>query len=210
MSSPPSPRPEAAPPGAAGSDLAYIRDVVARTDRRVDPHAFHYVHWGTIVLVWYPLSNWFELRGDLWSMLWVGIAAGLTGALLSLLREMRLHRHPRLVGENTFLSRQMQLVTFLCIGAGSILSSVAPSTGFVAGHDIPTLWGLVYATMAAMLGVIYRRAFLVAGCFIFAGVVAAMVWPAWNGYLLGPAMGLGMIVPGLQAERRVKRLRAET
>ena len=48
-----------------------------------------------------------------------------------------------------------------------------------------------------------------AALFIFAGAVAAILLPHWNGYILGPAMGLGMIVPGLQAEARVKRLRAD-
>jgi hypothetical protein len=34
-------------PSAAGAarDLEFIRDVVARTDRRVDPHAFHWVQF---------------------------------------------------------------------------------------------------------------------------------------------------------------------
>ena len=54
--------------------------------------------------------------------------------------------------------------------------------------------------------IIYRRAFLVAGVVIFAGVVAAIILPQYNGFILGPCMGLGMIVPGLQAERRVRQL----
>ena len=37
-------------------DLDFIKQVVQRTDRRIDPHAFHYVHWGLIVLIWY-LAN---------------------------------------------------------------------------------------------------------------------------------------------------------
>ena len=43
-----------------------------------------------------------------------------------------------------------------------------------------------------------------AGVVIFLGVIAAIVVPQYNGFILGPCMGLGMIIPALQAERRVK------
>lgn len=194
---------------AAAQDLDFIRDVVQRTDRRVDPHAFHYVHWGAIVLLWYPLSNWFQLQDNRTAMFVLGVAAGVLGGLLSTVREIRLQKKPRLEGENTFLSNQMMLVTFASIGGGIVLSAIGPAFGFIDGPDVPILWGVVYANMAVMLGIIYRRAFLYAGLFIFAGTVAAIIVPQYSGFILGPSMGLGMIVPGLQAEKRVKRLRAE-
>ena len=56
---------EAAPTDAhATDDLDFLRRLLARSERRVDPHAFHFVHWGLIVLVWYPLSNALELADD--------------------------------------------------------------------------------------------------------------------------------------------------
>ena len=66
-------------PQSAKDDLAFIQQVVARTDQRIDPHAFHFVHWGLIVLVWYPLSNYLALEGRMTAALWVGIAAFLLG-----------------------------------------------------------------------------------------------------------------------------------
>ena len=193
----------------ATADLAYIRNLIERTDRRIDPHAFHYVHWGFIVLLWYPLAKWFELQGNLKMMMWLGIGAVVTGVALSVGREMILQKHPRLEAENTYVSNQIMWITFLCIAAGAILSAVSPNFGFIDGPNIPTMWGIVYAVMASMIGVVYRRAFLYAGIFIFLGAVVAIVLPQWNGFIVGPAMGLGMIVPGLQAERRVKQLQAE-
>ena len=192
---------------SAQDDLAYIREVVARTDRRIDPHAFHYVHWGLIVLVWYPLGNYFALEGNMRAVLWLGIGALALGMVLSTVREARLGRAGRLPGENTFIGRQVALVTLLTVGAGVVLSAVGPATGFIEGPTVPTLWGVVYATLAAMVGVVYRREFLVSGLVIFAAAVAAMAFPDFNGFILGPVMGLGLIVPGMMAERRVKALR---
>ena len=193
----------------AMQDLEFINQVVQRTDRRVDPHAFHYVHWGLIVLVWYPLSNFLEQQGELRWMLYVGVGSMVLGILLSMGREMWLSRKPRLEGENTFISRQLMLATFGCIGAGIVLSGVAPSTQFIEGRNVPIIWGLVYATMAYMIGVVYRRAFLYSGIAIFGAAIAAMFFPKYNGYILGPVMGLGLIIPGVQAELRVRALQEE-
>ncbi len=197
-------------PHAAEHDLKLIHDLVDRTHRRIDPHAFHYVHWGLIVLLWYPLANWFALQGHVEWVIGLGVGSVLLGFLLSGVREARLNRlQPRLPGENTFITRQVNLIVAGCIGAGMVLSGLAPSLGFIDGHAVPTMWGIVYANMAFMVGVTYERDFLWAGLFIFAGVILAIIFQTYNGYILGPFMGLGMIIPGMRAERRVRRMRAE-
>jgi hypothetical protein len=191
-------------------DLAFIRDVMRRTEQRVDPHAFHYVHWGLIVLVWYPLANAFELQGRLAAMTWLGVGALVAGMALSMVREARLQGASRLEGDNTFVARQVSLVTFGALALGVVLTVLGPATGFLEGRDVPTLWGIVYAVMAYMIGVVYRREFLYGGLVIFAAVVLALFFPRYNGFLVGPAMGLGMIVPGLRAELRVRALAGAT
>lgn len=190
----------------AARELDLIRDVIARTRRRVDPHAFHYVHWGAIVLIWYPVSNWLQNEDRLGAMAAVGAAAVLLGFALSAWREVRLGRERRLAGDDVGLARRVGIVVLANVGAGFLLSGLAPATGFVDGPNVPIVWGLVYANLAFTTGVIYERDFQVAGVAIFAGVVLAMLFQRYNGYILGPVMGLGMIVPGLRAEARVRRL----
>ncbi|MHC4077603.1 MAG: hypothetical protein ACYST0_04070, partial [Planctomycetota bacterium] len=46
----------------AQQDLAFVKDIVQKTSQRIDAHAFHCVHWGLIVLVWYPVANWFGIQ----------------------------------------------------------------------------------------------------------------------------------------------------
>lgn len=193
----------------AQEHVAFIHEVVRKTDQRVDPHAFHYVHWGAIVLVWYPLSTWLQSRGHVTAMIVVGVVSFVGGMVLSMLRELRLKRIPRVLGENTYLSNQLAWITVVFIGAGIVLSAVGPASGFIDGLHVPTVWGLIYAAMASTIGVVYRRAFLVSGGVIFATAITAMFLPHINGYILGPAMGLGMIIPGRQAEARVRALGQE-
>ena len=194
----------------AASDLDFIANVIQRTQRRIDPHAFHYVLWGALVLVCYPLLNWFQNTGNLAAMGWIGGGALLVGTLGSALTEFRLARKPRLSGEDTFVSKQVVLITWANIGPGILLSAVGPASGLLAPEYIPVCWGLLYANMAYMVGVVYTREYLLAGIFIAVGALAALVNVAYAGYILGPFMGLGMILPGIAAERRVARMRQES
>lgn len=192
----------------AQTDLTFVKDIVRRTSQRIDAHAFHAVHWGWIVLVWYPLGNWFWHRGQFPAYVGVGIGAVLLGTILSLVRGARVARTPRVPGGNTFVSRQLAVITFANLVAGFALSWAAPASQLIAGENVPILWGLVYANMAFMMGVAYSRDFLISGIAIFIGCLAAIAFQYYNGYILGPFMGLGMIIPGLRAEARVRQLAA--
>ena len=191
---------------AASADLLYIRDVLARTEARIDPHAFHFVMWGALVLVCYPLLNWLELSGRPWAMLWLGVSALVLGSVLSCVFEIRLARRPRLPGENTFVGRQVVQIVWFNVGLGILLSAIGPGSGLIPHQAVSLVWGFVYANMAYMVGVVYRTEYLVAGLAIAAGALAAWFLPSYRGFILGPFMGLGMIIPGVMAERRVARL----
>ena len=193
----------------ANRELEFIQRIVERASLRIDAHGFHNVHWGIIVLLWYPLANVFERMGHPMWQIPLGVAAVALGSALSWWRERVLARQPRLPGENLFLTGQVKTIVAGCITAGVLLSFLMPATRFIVGRDVPVLWGLVYANLAFMTGVVINRDFLVSGVVIFAGVVAALLLPHWNGCILGVFMGIGMIVPGLRAERRVRGLREE-
>lgn len=190
----------------ARSDLAFIRDVMRRTEAHVDPHAFHYVHWGVIVLIWYPLSNWLCATDRVPASVGVSIGAVVLGIVIGAVREARLAKAPRLEAENTFVSTQVMWIAWINVGAGIALSSLGPALRIVASPYIPVIWGFVYANMALMTGIVYRREFIWSGLGIFVGCLLALKFPLVGGYILGPAMGLGMIIPGLMAERRVRQL----
>jgi hypothetical protein len=194
---------------APEEDLLFIRRIMERTQARVDPHAFHFVLWGALVLVAYPLANWFDLAGRSDLRNWVlGAMLGL-GAFGSILLEMRLKSHTRLTGENTFVSRQVVLLVAYHIGVASLLSAAGPATGFIPGPFVPLLWGFTYASMMYTIGVVYTREYTLAGFAILLGTLVALFNVEYAGMILGPFMGLGAIVPGLVAERRVARLRTQ-
>lgn len=196
-------------PTRPADDLRFIRQIMERTQARIDPHAFHFVLWGALVLVFYPLLNWLELAGRADLAAKFGIGALAAGILGSILLETRLKTRSRLDGENTYVSRQVVLLVAYHIGVASFLSAAGPTSGFIPGPFVPLLWGFTYASMMYTIGVVYMREYMVAGLGILTGTAIALFNVRYAGMILGPFMGLGAIVPGVIAERRVARMRTE-
>jgi len=188
----------------AARDLDFIRDVLTRTQRRIDAHAYQFVWWGSLVMVWYPLANFLP---EHWPT--ITVTALVLGFVVSGLLGWWIGRKPRIEGDNTFIVSQIQWTVFACIGGGIVLSAIAPATGFVAGPQMNTLWALVYAVMAFFVGVVYTPEWKWSGAIIFVSALVAMFVPDWAGLIVGPPMGLGLVIPGLMAERRVRRMREE-
>jgi len=184
--------------------------VLEQTRQRVDPQMFHMILWGTIVLVWYPLLSWFEASGRGRTGLWVSIVAIGGGTLLSTILGWHFGRRPRLAAANSTLARRLGLLTAVFVVTGILLSFAVPLLVRGGGVYVPMVWGLLYALMLMTLGVIDSREFFVFGLPSLIATIAALHWVTWSGYLLGPAMGLGCIVAGTIAERRVARMRRET
>jgi hypothetical protein len=161
------------------------------------------------VLVWYPLANWFELRGDGRAVFIVMAVAVALGTLGSFLGEWRVQRAPRLKSGNTRLAGQCVSLVWIFMGSASLLSAVLPFAHPGAGRFVPHVWGFSYAFMAMTLGIVYSREFFWSGLAIFGAAVAAIFLLPYWGFILGVAMGLGILVPGLLAERRVSRLQRD-
>lgn len=190
-------------PDQALGELRQLESLLTRASRRLDPHAFHYVHWGCIVLAWYPLENLVTRMGhDAWRLP-IGVCAVGLGMLLSLLREKRLQRSERVAREDPALTKRILLAVYGCVAVGVLFSALLPSLGLLASDRVVTIWGLVYVNIAFVSGLLYRSSFLWAALFILVGVVLAVLFPAYAGFILGPFAGLGMIVPGRRAESSI-------
>ncbi len=190
-------------------DLRVIRKVLEMTHRRVDPQMFHAIIWGAIVLVWFPAMNYLELKGLRRGQLYAGIAAVGVGTLTSTILGFLAGRVPRLTASNTRLAAQCGAAVACFVISGMLLSFAIPTLVPGGERFIPHLWGLLYSLLLMMLGVFYSREFFFCGLLVFAATVAALAWAAWSGFILGGAIGIGCIVPGVIAERRVSRMRRE-
>jgi len=191
-------------------DLRVIRRMLEQTHRRIDPHLFHFIIWGVVVLCWYPTVNVLELTGKesrVGAVCAIAIGAGV--ALSSTFGYLA-GRRQRLRAANSQLARQIQGVVATFVLSGIMLSGLLPTIQEGAERFIPHLWGFLYAFMVMILGVIYSRQFFVFGIAIFLASIAALAVMRYSGFILGGFMGLGLLIPGIIAERRVARMIRET
>jgi hypothetical protein len=192
----------------ATNDLALVERILDATQRRVDPQMFHFIIWGTIVLAWYPLENWLAAN-DRGGQAIVAVVAISLGATLSALTGFLANRSPRLAAADPDFGSRIGLACSIFIGTGVVCSICI---GVLGGDSrwTPHLWGLIYALMLMTLGVFYSAECFWFGILALAGTIVA----AWRlelaGYILGFTMGPAALIPGLIAERRVRRLQRET
>jgi hypothetical protein len=187
-------------------DLDLVRRILDNTQRRVDPQMFHFIIWGAIVTVWYPLDNWLAAhRHDEQAI--VAAVALLLGATLSILGSVLANRRPRLAASDRDFAARIGMACSVFVGTGMVCSICLGVLG--GSRWIPHLWGLLYALLLMTLGVFYSAECFWFGMLALGGTIAA----AWRldsaGYLVGLTLGPAALFPGLLAENRVRRLRDE-
>ncbi|MBI2921989.1 MAG: hypothetical protein HYY18_12960 [Planctomycetes bacterium] len=194
----------------AAEDLALIRSILQATHRRVDPQMFHFIIWGALVLLWYPAENWFDFHPNEIARNTIRIGAIATGTVLSTILGWLSNRRPRLPGSNTRLAAQLGGVVALFIGSGVLFTILIGALHQGGEPFIPILWGFVYALCLVTFGIFFSKDLIPCGLLALAGTAAALAFPAYAGFILGPTMGLGALAAGILAERRVAGLKKET
>jgi hypothetical protein len=194
----------------ASQDLALVDRVLDQTRQRVDPQLFHAIHWGVIVLVWYPTANWLDQHGKQNAEGFLGLGALVLGCALSTILGWRANRQPRLPAANAHLGSQIGKATAVFVGTGVLFSIATPIlAGEAAAQSLYLVWGTIYALMFMTIGVFHSREIFWCGVPSLVATIVALKFPEHAGYVVGPVMGLGSIAAGVIAERRVARLRRE-
>lgn len=188
-------------------DLKFIRSMMERTQRQIDPASPIMITWGLICLFGYPASHWLAMRGQhiqinrLWWALW------LLGGLLSMFFGCRMKKREMNRGIRSYISRQIAWVWAILVVNGvvwmksGILRDLFGGPGFI--------WAALYGIGISMMGILYSKEWLVAGIGIFIMILVAAVVKPYAYIILGAAMGLGCIIPALIAQRRMRRWERE-
>jgi hypothetical protein len=191
----------------AAEDLELVRQILDATRRRLDPQMFHFVIWGGIVVVWYPLDNWLTAEKAGWQGT-VAVMSLALGTILSVIGGVVANRRPRLPAADPDFAARILKFCSAFIGTG-ILCSLMLVTVIDAPQWLPHLWGFVYALSLMVLGAFYSRECFWFGLLALGGTIAAAWQREFAGYILGITMGPAALVSGLIAESRVRRMKHE-
>lgn len=181
-------------------DIAYIKSMIHRTQKVIDPGAYFFILWGVIIIIGngiLPLIN-----PNLIKIYWIIVAP--TAAILSSLFGAFMLPKPSCL---TLLSKQIGLL-WATFGWGAMLLLFL-AFFFPQQIDGIQLGLLVYILMAITLcatGIIYMREYYIAGVIIFIAAILSYFYPtvlavSITGFLAGGSM----VILGILALVRLRK-----
>ena len=190
-------------------DLKFIRSVIEKTYRAVDPGSWIYIVWGLIFLIGYPATQYFLTTPQLydfilpvWSILCV-IAASIT-IFNGIIAEKREKRN----GVISQLSKQISLVWFILFYNG-IAWSAMWLVFKVSFGELAFLWAVIFGFGLSIMGILSSKEWLFGGIAIFVAILTASFIKEYAYVILGIVMGLACIIPAIIAKRNYRKMEKE-
>ncbi len=189
-------------------DLKFIRSVIEKTCRKIDPGWPIMIVWGLVFLIGFPALTYLKMNQIdqwIWPIQWllVVIAVGTTiyfGANARL-RERKAGLIPR-------LSKQIYLIWFILQANAIIWVCLGLFKDHMGGFGF--LLSAIYGIGLSMMGILYSREWLYGGIAIFAGIIAAsFTKPHYAYVILGIVTGLACIIPAIIADRNYRKQEQE-
>jgi len=188
-------------------DLKFIRDMVERTHREIDPEAPVMIVWGLICLIGYT-SIYFLVTHQLYNWIWpVYLPLLAIGGCVTIVSGIRVSKQQKKAGVISQVSKQIGWVWCIVLVHGVVWSTLGLFYDFFGGPGF--LWAMVYSIALSMTGIIFSREWLFGGILIFAGMVIAFFIKDYAYIILGLAMGTGCIIPAIIAQKRYLRQKRE-
>lgn len=209
-------------------DLKFMRSMIERTQRQIDPGAPSIIVWGIVCIIGYCGTQWLLVHakhGYDFNILW-GILY-LFGFSLSWFFDHRLKKRMIAKGIKSYISKQINWVWAILVINGIVWGCLIFFNNMHLAHgtldgkafvevylrslrSVMFLWAGIYGIALTMMGILYSKEWLIAGIAVFVSIVIATFVRPYSYIILGIVMGLGCIIPGLIAIRRQRKWEAES
>ncbi len=180
-------------------NLKFMRSVIDKTSRKIDPGWAIMVTWGLIIMIGFPTAYVLKTRQlDTWKwplyllLLVISICAAIYFSAKAAMRQ-------RKAGVISKLSKQIYFVWFILLANGTLWTCLGLFKDHIGGFGF--LWTAIYGIAFSMMGILYSKEWLYGGIAIFAGIIAASFTDSFAYYLLGIVTGLSCIIPAIIARR---------
>jgi hypothetical protein len=191
----------------ADDNLKFMRSVVEKTHKEIDPEAPVMIVWGLVCMIGYT-AIYFLVMHQLYKWIWpVFLPLLAIGACVTIVSGIRLSKRQKKAGLVPQLSKQIGWVWIIVLAHGVVWSMLGLFFDFFGGPGF--LWAIVYSIALSVIGIIYSREWLFGGIGIFVGMVVAFIIKDYAYLILGIAMGLGCIIPAIIAQRNYHKQEKE-
>jgi len=188
-------------------DLKFMRSVIEKTCKKVDPGWQMIAAWGLIVMIGFPLLYFLKIHqidNWLWRIQWILVVTGFSFSIYIVKRAIV---RERAIGVISKLSKQIYLVFIILSANGFIWTYLDLFRDQIGGFGF--LWTAICGIELSMIGIIYSREWLCGGMAIFIGIIAASFTEQYAYYILGIVTGLSCIVPAIIARRNYRKQEKE-
>lgn len=183
----------------AADDLKFMRSVIEKTCRKIDPGWQIMVVWGLIIMIGFPVAYFLKTRQlDTWKqpiyllLIAISFCVAVYFGAKATMRE-------RKAGLISKLSKQIYCIWFILLANGILWTCLGLFKDHIGGFGF--LWAAVYGIALSMMGILYSREWLYGGITIFAGIIVAYFTEPYAYYILGIVMGLACMIPAIIAQR---------
>ena len=188
-------------------DLKFIRSVIEKTCRKIDPGWPIIVAWGLIIMIGFPVAYFLKTHQlDTWKwpiyllLLAISFCVATYFGAKATMRE-------RKAGLITQLSKQIYWIWFILLANGILWTCLGLFKDHIGGFGF--LWTAIYGIALSMMGILYSREWLYGGIAIFAGIIAASFTEPYAYVILGVVTGLACIIPAIIAQRNYRKQEKE-
>ena len=188
-------------------NLQFMRSVIEKTHRKIDPGWPIMIIWGLIFMIGFPALYYLkmnQLDQWIWPIQWLLVVIGV-GTTLYFGANARLRE--RKAGLIPQLSQQIYLIWFILTANAIIWICLGLFKDHIGGFGF--LITAIYGVGLSMMGILYSREWLYGGIAIFAGIIAASFTEPYAYAIIGITTGLACIIPAIIAQRNYRKQEKE-
>jgi len=191
----------------AADDLKFIRSVIEKTCRKIDPGWPIMIIWGLIFMIGFPALYYLkmnQLDQWIWPIQWLLVVIGV-GTTIYFGANARLRE--RKAGLISKLSKQIYWIWFILQANLIIWICLGLFKDHMGGFGL--LVCAIYGIGLSMMGILYSREWLYGGIAIFFAILAAFFIKSYAYVILGIVTGLACIIPAIIAQRNYNKQKEE-
>ncbi len=191
----------------AVEDLKFMRSVIEKTCRKIDPGWPIMIVWGLTFMIGFPVLYYLKMNQIdqwIWPVQWllVVIAVGATiyFGVKARLREIK-------TGSIARLSKQIYLIWFILQANAIIWICLGLFKDHIGGFGF--LLSAIYGIGLSVMGILYSKEWLYGGIAISVAIIAASFTEPYAYAILGIVTGLACIIPAIIAQRNCRKQEEE-
>lgn len=191
----------------SAEDVRFMRSVVEKTHRQIDPEAISMITWGLVCIVIY-VGTYFLVIYQMYNLMPYFLFTSLAvGGTIGAVSSYKVAKRQKAEGAVSHIWKQINWVWLILLPNAVLWSILGLFRDSFGGPGF--LWAAIYAIALSMTGILHSKEWLFGGIAIFIAIIVAFFAKPYSYLILGTVMGLACIIPTIIAQRNYRKWKKE-